>query len=72
LPRGGLLLVRNQDGRLAFGRSGQRPQYEILVDRVPLAGPVLAAATGSLEYRHRHDLSSTLLTYRVDWEVHHV
>jgi hypothetical protein len=72
LPRGGLLLVRNRSGGFAFGRSPQRPQYELRVDGVTVppgdAVPALARAEGSLEYRH--DVSSTLLAYRVDWEGH--
>jgi hypothetical protein len=70
LPRGGLLLVRNRSGHLCFGRSGQRPQYEIRVDGVAVrpGGSVSAHDEGRLEYHL--DLSSTLLTYRVDWEGH--
>lgn len=72
LPRGRLLLVRNQNGRFAFGRSGNRPQYEIRVDNVALRPgvPVTADVEGRIEYRT--DRSSTLLTYRVDWEGLHV
>jgi hypothetical protein len=71
LPRGGLLLVRNRSGRFTFGRSTQRPQYEIRVDGVSVhpGGSVEAHSEGLIEYVHDH--SSTLLTYRVEWEGHH-
>lgn len=71
LPRGGLLLVRNHSGRFAFGRSSHRPRYQILIDGASLrpGSSVMARDEGSIEYAA--DGSSTLLTYRVDWEGRH-
>lgn len=72
LPRGPLLLVHNQHGRFTFGRSEDRPQYEIRIDGVALrpGGSAPAHPGGSIEYAL--DRSSTRLTYSVGWENCHV
>lgn len=71
LPRGSLLLVRNHRGRFAFGRSPDRPQYEIRIDGVPVrsGGSVAARHAGSIEFANGP--TSTVLSYRVDWEGRH-
>jgi hypothetical protein len=71
LPRGRLLLVRNYRGQFTFGRAADRPHYEIRIDGVPVhpGRSVEARDVGSIEYAA--DGSSTVLSYRVDWEVRH-
>jgi hypothetical protein len=70
LPRGSLLLLRNHRGRFVFGRSYDRPHYEIRIDGFPMwpTGSVAARDSGSIEFTNTTDGSSTVLGYIVDWE----